>query len=444
MLVGRTGIRALLEREQIMGLAADHATARAAEELVRGNQWQNVGCAPLDTSPGARQLWAEFTDSRLAPAMTIASLPEMRATCSCAATRFPCRHVVALLLRDFDMPLENSATLPDWLSPAAGSRAASSAAGGDDESVRREAAVVAGMADLRLWLSDLAREGLAGLPKRGRGVWLGAADRLEDAYAPEAARELRAMAIIPGSGTDWPERLLPRLGRLALLGEAFARLDDLSPGERGDAFYAAGHLVPSAEALIADEWLVLGRVTEVENRTIRARTWLRGRASGRWARLDQVCAAGRLEGVILPVGAVAAGELVFTPSAYPLLARAEHPLRVVGGRLGEDFSGHTGFHNALHDYVAALVLNPWLRLHPLAVQEVFVEPPALADSRWRLRDRDGRLLPLPLQFGHGWRLLAQAADRPLALFGEWDGTMFYPSSVYNDGWRSIASWRAVV
>lgn len=442
MLAGMTGVRALLEREQIIGLATDHATARAADELLRGDGWGATGRVALDSADGRHLLWAEFTDPRRSATITTVTVPDMRATCSCAATRFPCRHVVALLLRDLDTPFQ-MATSPDWLSSNVQYLVKSPPGAADSEQVDREMAVISGMADLRLWLHDLAREGLAGLPKRGRGAWLAPANRLEDAYALEAARELRELAVIPGSGTDWPERLLPRLGRLALLCEAFARLDELSPGERGDALAAAGHLPRIEAARVADEWVVLGRATEVENRTIRARTWLHGRSSGRWAKLDESCAAGRLEGVCLPTGAMAAGELAFLPSAFPLIARPVEPLRVVSGDGAVPPTVHTIFDAAMKDYSAALAANPWLRRFPLAACDVFIEPPTSSGSRWRLRDREGRLLPLPPNFSHGWRLLSLAAGRTLDLFGEWDGATFIPMSVYNDGWLSLAAWRAV-
>ncbi len=71
---------------------------------------------------------------------------------------------------------------------------------------------------------------------------------------------------------------------------------------------------------------------------------------------------------------------------------------------------------------------------------VFVEP---APAGWRLRDRSGRLLPLPPRYGHGWALLALAGDRPLTLCGEYDGATLTPLSVYHHGWRAPAAWKAL-
>lgn len=434
---GAARIRALFEREQIEGLATDHATARGADDLLRGEGWVAAGRVTLEPS-GDELLWAEYPVSRRAPVLATVSLPGLWATCSCAATRFPCRHIIALLLSDLDQPFPVTIDVRPDLT-GLGKPVRSEMA----QSAERQAVVVAGMADLRLWLSDLAREGLADLPRRGRAKFLGAANRLEDAYAVEAARALRETAAIPGSGTDWPERLLPGLGRLALLCESFRQLDALSPGERGDTLAAAGFLSPATGERVTDTWRVLGQVVEVENRVTHLRSWLRGRVTGRWARLDQAIPAGQLQGVCLPTGALVGGVLAFSPSAYPLMAQPAGSLAPVHGETG-DPATHDDIDAVMSGWSAALALNPWLRRFPMAIRDVWVEPPLAAGGQWRLRDRAGHILPLPPQFGHGWSLLALSAGRPMTLFGEWDGALFAPASVLAGTWRPLSAWKVVV
>jgi len=172
MMPGAARIRALFEREQIEGLATDHATARGADDLLRGEGWVAAGRVTLEPS-GDELLWAEYPVSRRAPVLTTVSLPGLWATCSCAATRFPCRHIIALLLSDLEQPFPVTIDVrPDLTGLGKPVRS------GMAHSAERQAAVVAGMADLRLWLSDLAREGLADLPRRGRAKFLGAANRV--------------------------------------------------------------------------------------------------------------------------------------------------------------------------------------------------------------------------------------------------------------------------
>jgi hypothetical protein len=433
-----TNDRCLLTPEQIDGLAPDHATLRGARELAGGDQWGASGFSQADSH---RLLWAEFSEGRRSPFQTAVMLPTMRVACNCAALRFPCRHVIALLLRDQagQLPMGSPPAWADSLprGRSGGERVVDPAA---DE--RRVAALVNGMAALRLWLADLAGDGLAILPQRNPN-WARMAERLSGSYAVEIARELPELALMTKSGPDWPERLLPRLGRLALLAEAFRRLDELPLGERGDALAAAGLPPRAADDVVADEWLVAGRRQDVVNRQRRERVWLFGLTSRRWALLADATAGSRREGVCLPIGATAAGELAFAPSAWPLLARPAADLEIVHApATGEAFPSRD-LQPGLAGYAAALAANPWLRVYPLALAHVFLQPPATTADVWRVRDWGGRELPLPPKFAHGWRLLALSGGRPLSLFGEWDGAQFTPLSVNADGWQALAGWRGV-
>ena len=86
--------------------------------------------------------------------------------------------------------------------------------------------------------------------------------------------------------------------------------------------------------------------------------------------------------------------------------------------------------------------NPWLRLFPALLGGVFAEP---APSGWRLRDRGGRLLPLPPRFGQGWQLLALAGEQPLTLFGEYDGATLTPLGALRDAqWHDLATWKGLL
>lgn len=434
-----TNDRRLLTPEQIEGLAPDHATLRTGREFAGDGRWAAAG---YSEAGDRRLLWAEFPDKRRPSTHTAVALPALRVACTCAAMRFPCRHVIALLLRDCAGQLPPGPP-PDWADGLLRGRSSGEKPVDPAADERREAALRTGMAALRLWLADLARHGLADLPRRDRRFWADMADRLAGAYAVEAARELRELALIPGSGNDWPERLLPRLGRLALLAETFRRLDELPPGERGDALTAAGQAPRPVDDRVADDWLIVGRRQETANRQRHERVWLSGRVSGRWALLSDTYAAARREGVYLPTGAYAAGEMAFVPSAAPLAARLAADLRLGPAPEADDRTVAGEIDPAIAAYAAALAANPWLRVFPLALGHVFVEPPAAPGGEWRVRDRGGRLLPLPPRFAHGWRLLALTAGRPAALFGEWDGATFTPLSVYLDGWQGLAGWRGL-
>lgn len=430
-----------LTLDHIQGMTPDYVTLRGADDLARSDTWTAAETAAVLDST---LLWAAFPAPRRPDVCATARLPQLEVSCTCNATRFPCRHVLALLLRAQAAPLPSDDP-PDWATRGAGGLAPDTATDLSTET-QRLIALTASMADLSRWLNDLIRGGLASLPRQNRRWWAHAADRLVDAYAFEAARDVRELGALPGSGPDWPERLLPRLGRLALLAEGFRRWDNLPPPLRGDLQAAAGWPPLPGGDRQHDGWRVLGRRQEVEGGQRQMRAWLRGARSGRWALLPERRPAARLEGPAYPTGALLDGELAFSPSAWPLLAQPAGGLRLASDRTGDAAEGAAvDVAAAVAGFAAARAANPWLRLYPMLLRDVFLEPPthAATDDTWRVRDRAGYWLPLPPRFGHGWQLLALAGDRPLTLFGEWDGVALTPLSVLSNGWRDLALWKGL-
>src|SRR5262249_23603062 len=141
------------------------------------------------------------------------------------------------------------------------------------------------------------RNGLAGLELQPASFWEKQAARLVDAQAPGLAARVRRLAAIPGSSPRWPELLLAALGRLALLTEAFRRLDTLEPALQAHVRGLVGWTLKEEEVvshgdLLRDTWLVIGQWIEEEDRGRAQRTWLLGRRSGRGALLLQFSYAG--------------------------------------------------------------------------------------------------------------------------------------------------------
>lgn len=426
--------RRRLTLRMIEGIAPDSGTWRAADSLSRSGKVSSLG---RYSAGDWLVLWAEFPEGRRPPAHVSIVLPTLLITCTCAATRFPCRHALARLMMEAGMPGESDA-VPDWATARleAARRVPPLASSVTDGDAQR-AAVLLGMDELARRLRDLVGAGLA---NAGRRPWLAAAERLEDAYAPAAAAELRALAALPGSADDWPEQLLPRLGRLMLLATAFSRLDELSPGERGDVMTAVGWPPRPRDDRVRDTWLALGRRQLLDSGQRSVHTWLRGLSSGRWALLSEYRPANRLEGYCYPIGSRLYGELAFLPSAHPLAACPAAPLRLDGGLEPTARIEGLTIEAAVAESALARAANPWLSSLPMLLAGVIVDP---APAGWRLRDSSQRLLPLPRRFGHGWQLLALAGDRPLTLFGEWDGATLTPLSVYLDDWRDLSLWKAL-
>src|SRR6185437_2500953 len=187
---------------------------------------------------------------------------------------------------------------------------------------RREKLVAEGIEGLNLWLDDLMRNGLAAVETQPASFWETQAARMTDAQAPGIAGRLRALAAIPGSEPDWPERLLGDLGRIALLARAYLRLDALDAPLREDVrhlvgwFYNTVDLETQGEH-VSDDWAVLGQWEEMQDRGQFQYTWLRGLATGRTAQIVQFALPGGSYAELLMPGVSQRGEMGFWPGANP-------------------------------------------------------------------------------------------------------------------------------
>ena len=130
-----------------------------------------------------------------------------------------------------------------------------------------------------------------------------------------------------------------------------------------------------------------------------------------------------------PPGEVHSGELAFYPSGWPqraivpdTLTHVNEPIKhPPGGTRLEDFAAH---------YARALAAQPWLAHFPAMLTDV--RPVAQNDQFW-IGDTTARMLPLSLLHNTGWQLLALSGGNPITLFGEWDGSVLSPLSVWSEG-----------
>jgi hypothetical protein len=294
--------------------------------------------------------------------------------------------------------------------------------------------VAAGLDAFDLWMEDLVRDGLAAAGTRPASFWDTQAKRMVDAQAPGVAARLRRLSWLPNSSPDWPQKLLDGLGRLALLSEAFRRLDALDEPLAETVRTEVGIPLSQEEVLergekIADGWIVIGQRTEYEGRLKAYRTWLLGGDSGRYALILQFAASGAPFAEAFVSGTVVGGELAFYPGAYPL--RAVVRSRAGGGTRVEKLPGHGTFEAFLDHTSRATASQPWLERLPAAIEGVV---PLLEDGpnggRWLVRDRDGEVLPLA---GEHWTLLALSGGHPVDLAAEWDGESLLPLGVVAGG-----------
>ncbi|MCQ6555277.1 SWIM zinc finger family protein [Streptomyces sp. C10-9-1] len=377
------------------------------------------------------------------------------AWCACAAAEPPCGHVRGLLLLGSAGPsaLPRS-TAPGWVAErlgeglgalddgrAGGACPAGAPAGGSGRTAEREARrraerraarITAGASELEQRLADLLHEGLASAERSGGVLREEAAARMVDAQAPGLAARVRELGDLPGSGPDWPVRLLEECALLHLLNRAWLGRDRL-PGPLAATVRTRVGLPSAADGTpVADSWLVLSQQDASAGGLTTRRIWLHGRESGRAVLLLSFGAAGRSPGLSLPVGRVLRAEV--TPHGGSGGLRGEltepHGPPTAAGRPPP---GGTSCAGAAAAYGRALVDDPWAESRPVILGPVVPLP---VGDGWQLADGEGAdALPITPAAAAGpglWRLVALAGGRAVTVFGELGHRGFVPLAAWTD------------
>jgi hypothetical protein len=458
--------------DTVLALAPDESSRRAAGVLGRPAPW-------TDTGVTGELVWGLCAGSGQRPYQTIVDLSEPAYKCSCPSRKFPCKHALGLLL------LWSAGTVPDRDSPADFARAwqesrrdrASSRESkgapvpglrsderGTSEGATREGTglkrpeasgasrarrraeraqrVASGLADLREWLRDQVRVGLAagGVPTAGNVSVIAA--RMTDAQAPGVASRLRALpgvtraaprGAVPldtgaGSGDEWPARLLSEYAMLHLLARAYDRVDTL-PGELAAVVRSrVGHTTSRQEVLaraaVGDRWLVLATRDLTDGTVPGRRIWLRGLDTGRWAMLLTYAAPGGSwqdpDTARLRPGTELDAELHYYPGQPALRALIGQRHAATVPAKHPEPAGDIA--SLLTEWAAGLEADPWLTAWPVLLTGTPV-PPAAADGvaagrPWHLVDQAGNAVPLADRESL-WTLLAISAGHQVTIGGEW-------------------------
>jgi hypothetical protein len=416
----------MLTTEQVLALAPDAASVKAGRSLASPAKWVSLG-------RGERSVWGECQGSGKQPYRTQADLSGPAFHCSCPSRKFPCKHGLGLLLLlAGGSGSAEEATPPAWVTEWISKRdtnlekkaakqesdptaidsetAARREAEREKRATKREDRVRAGLADLQIWLGDLARQGLAHAKQQPAQFFDAMAARMIDAQAPGIARRLREWPGIFASGDDWASRALTEFGALQWLLHGFARSESLPEGMRASVRNAIGWTVTEQELggiePVRDRWQVVGQIVEEEDRLRVQRTWLFGETHRRPALCLSFAAQNQPLDVTLLPGTVIDAEIVFHPSAAPLRA-------IVRQRFGEtraigEPAAHADFSAALDETSALFAGDPWLDRTPWLVRDCL--PLRVADS-WQVRDSSGAVVPITRSFVNAGRSLRSVAVR---------------------------------
>ncbi|ACZ89189.1 SWIM zinc finger family protein [Streptosporangium roseum] len=449
-------------RDQVLALAPDASSQKAAQGVSSPGKWSGAGVT-------ADALWGECKGSGSKPYRACVDLSEPAYRCSCPSRKFPCKHALGLLLLWSADGVPAAAEPADWVAewldqrrdraaravarPAAAAGTAGAAETGPSGDPRRaeqrEQRVAAGLSELERWLADQIRQGIAG--SRRHDQWDDLARRLIDAQAPGVAGSVSRLNAVLATD-DWPARLLGEYALLHLLSVAHRRLPevvraaeagaDAGPETGEPRSPAAGLLrrvrervgfpVTREEVLagetVRDVWDVLGRRDEEQDRLTARRVWLRGRDTGRAALVLSFAPPGQALDASLVTGTAIDADLAFYPGSSPLraLVAARHDGVPAGPPPGSTLE------QALEEVAEALAGDPWLDSWPVVVTSV---TPAGSPS-WQLAGSSGGLVLHP-SAGTPWRLIAASGGHPLTVAAEWTPRGLRPLTTWDEEGRVI-------
>lgn len=434
-----------LSLEQVAEMAPDSASAAAGKKLMALKNWEDLGHS-------AEALWGLCRGSALYQAKV--DLANLGYHCSCPSRKFPCKHVLGLLMLFAASPdAVAGADSPDWVhewlqrrrtrEEKKAERQETEAKKPADEKAQkrradqREAKVADGLARLDLWMKDLVRNGLALCETRPPSFWEEQAKRLVDAQAPGLASRVARLALIPRSSRDWPARLLAELGRIKLLLHAWERIESLDAPLKHEVRQSLGWTVNQADLerdgeQLDDSWVVVGQWTDDEERVRTQRSWVVGRQTRRMALVLQFSAGGQPFGESIVPGGEQQATLVFYPGAARQRARFLKREGAVQA-MAERPPGAATIDAFLADVAAQVARQPWLTAFGAVLHDVRLAP---QNDGWLAVDLDGRGLPLAGR--EHWKMLAISGGRPFDLTGEWDGHALRPLGMHADNQFRVA------
>lgn len=440
--------------EQVLALAPDAASRKAGTKLGVPGPWSGVGLS-LEDGDAAPTVWGLCAGSGGSAYRTVIGVaPSPVFKCTCPSRKFPCKHVLGLLLLWAGSGVAASAPtrdVPEWVRQWRAARRGAAARRGSEttdraaagpadpkaalrRAERRARRVRDGAEELRWRLTDRVRSGLAAHGQGDDRTWEEVAARMVDAQAPGLATRTRELAAMAGSGDDWPSRLLEEHALLHLLARGYLAHDGLPRGLAATVRSRVGFTTGTDELLagptVRDSWLVLAQRDSVEGRLTTRRIWLHGSGSGRAALLLSFGAAGRSPELWLRPGSSLDAEVAYHPGALALRA-------VLGVRHGECADGlippGVTVDQALDSYGRALCADPWLEEYPVVLDSVIPVPTA---DGWQLADAaGGAALPVdPRRLGRPglWRMAAVSGGAALTVFGSLGHRGFTPLTTWSN------------
>ncbi|HSV16742.1 MAG TPA: SWIM zinc finger family protein [Tepidisphaeraceae bacterium] len=425
-------------RDRVLQLAPDAASAKAGQELANARKWSSIG--------GDEQaIWGLCQGSGKNPYQTIIDLGEPAFKCSCPSRKFPCKHGLGLLLQFAAAPegftrAERPAWVAEWMTTrqeraqkkaeaAAQPPKPVDAEAQAERRAKRHDRVAAGLASLRTWIDDIVRDGIAAVQPRGYSFFDEPARRMIDAQAPGAARMIADLGVTMSSGGDWHEPFLRQLSSLHLLVEAHAKIDQLPSETREDVLARLGIAVPQEEVLatppLQDTWQVTALEVDVDERLRVQKTWLFGVNSRRIALILHFAHDTAAFEANFAIGSQFDGEICRFPGTG---IRAAVKSRGSSTAI-EKLAGFDDLDAACDAFSQMLGRQPWLEPVALPLRNVV---PTLSKNSWSVIDATGHALPATMPPGIAWQATAISGGHPIGIVATFDGQTLRPLTLFTE------------
>lgn len=431
--------------DYIHSLSIDPTILRNGQKLAQASKW-------VSTGTNQQAAWGLAHGSAKEPYRVSIDLKDAATKCSCPSRKFPCKHAIGLMLMLVKDAVPQAEVSPDWVTAWTESRQArqhkSEQASTKPKEVnpvakaKREAArlakVSAGIEELRLFLEDLARNGLDDPRTKSYDYWDRIAARMVDAQMQPLARRLRTLGGRPfQKKANWVDQRADEIGQLYALTDAYLNLDRLPEDLQQDVRAAVGFSsrteeITATQPGISDQWLVVGQYQQKEVGLMERRTWLYGTTNQKLALILDFTHPSQTFTTAYPLGYTLDAEIVYYPSAYPQRAVVGQLKQIRPFRDSVQPLWYTHNEQILDTYADALTCNPFLTRIPAGLQPAFPTHSSLIDTT-------GKSLPLTGVSNPRWLQTIIGGDW-MPVFGEWDGETFKLLSLLTtEGWISATN-----
>lgn len=417
-----------------MALAPDDASRKAGKDLSSPSRWVTKGANEL-------ALWGECQGSGSKPYQTQVDLNGMAFKCSCPSRKFPCKHGIGLMILYARDPADFTTTAPpawvsDWIAGREEKETKKKEKPTNETAqakrqLAREQSVEDGLAELLLWIKDIVRNGIIGIPEKDPSFFINMARRMIDAKAPGMANLVKAAGNLHFFREGWQSEFTDLLVQMYLLIAGYTNKQQVSPALLEDLRSNIG-FTQSQEELreqkgITDTWLVLGKQTEEEDSLTIERNWLYGTTTRQYALVLQFSAMSQPMVLNLMPGVFIQAELVYYPSAQPLRAL------IKSQSITSDTPPVTGLKNWQEVAEMETAFNSVLPLssaRPFLLHQV---TPVLYEGSWWLADSNNSLVKVKDNFTGMYKLMAISGGLPLDLAVLGSENYYEPLGIWSRG-----------